>query len=351
MTDNRRPEEILSSMSTDDAPRGVSRSHVDSQHRPDMGHPHPFPPGHADHYYKIRPEHLHVRQYSCPSRLRHQDVCCTLHEPCYLHYPYPSPKHFSENHHNIQHPNSHLENVRQHWQTQVPEFGLYSHGLNRSTHYAHLSAEAFSSSCGDDHFPGTTPPQTGDDDEYPRSFDSDGLHISPLPHQPPDEYKPDCTALNPNEGFESPDSNQVYGKSTGESPDHFYDDRKGASVPQSIYLKSDNTFTPSPETMPNHESPVEAFHLAHPIEPPPLPIYHQADANKSDFANSSSNSSSHTENGGENGWTKHYNSLVRYWKENGHCNVPQKYQDVENDLNLGVWVNKVSEKRVADFPG
>ncbi|KAL3800305.1 hypothetical protein HJC23_003601 [Cyclotella cryptica] len=119
---------------------------------------------------------------------------------------------------------------------------------------------------------------------------------------------------------------------------------KGASVPQSIYLKSDETFTPSPEAAPHNESLMEAAYMAHPSEPPPLPTYHHADSHKSDFGNSSSNSSGHTETCGETGWMKNYNSLIQYWKKNGDCNVPQKYQD-ENKINLGVWVNKQRMER------
>eukprot|EP00804_Cyclotella_cryptica_P004788 CCRYP_004877-RA/>CCRYP_004877-RA protein AED:0.21 eAED:-0.28 QI:0/0/0/1/0/0.5/2/0/412 len=344
MSENRHPQEkIVTKMASGNAHRGGSRSPFDIQHRHDLLPAYAHTSGHDEHYHSHRPEHLH-QPYSCPPRLLEGDTHFNTHpEPRYLQYRYPSPIH-SFDHRRDQHSTCHSNDIHEHWKSLGPDFGPGCHRFSHSLYQAHIGKEAFAASCGDYHFPGTTPPQTSDGDEYPRSFDSSRLQINPLPHQPPDEYKPEFTALNPDEGFESPDSNQVYGKCSCESPDQFYDDSKGASVPQSIYLKSDETFTPSPEAAPHNESLMEAAYMAHPSEPPPLPTYHHADSHKSDFGNSSSNSSGHTETCGETGWMKNYNSLIQYWKKNGDCNVPQKYQD-ENKINLGVWVNKVSRKR------
>lgn len=211
---------------------------------------------------------------------------------------------------------------------------------NCSPHQAYLSVEVFASSCGHSWDNSPTNGQWWWISHFFWFWWSSHKSCAALA---PEEYTPHFPELNSNEGFEILASNQVLGKSTGDSSDHFYDDRKGASVPQWIYLNSDVTYTPSPEAVPNHESHVDVFHLAHPSESPLLLPYHQADANKSDFGNSSSNLSSQSEIGSKTGWMKHYSSLVQYWNENGHCNLPQKYQDIENNLNLGVWVNKVSE--------
>lgn len=154
------------------------------------------------------------------------------------------------------------------------------------------------------HFPGTTPPRTGDE-ELPV------VYSGPIKSD-------DCTALNPYEGYETPPTESLNDNS-----------KPTGSVPDNIYLQSDSAYTSSPD-MPDHGSPISTLNNTYPSEPvPELPTFHRAETNKSDVANSSSNSSSHeasNSSGSDLGWMRHYNSLVEYKKREGHCDVPQKYQ-------------------------
>ena len=43
-------------------------------------------------------------------------------------------------------------------------------------------------------------------------------------------------------------------------------------------------------------------------------------------------------------WEERYECLRKYFEENGHSRVPQKYK-TEDGINLGLWVSKQREKK------
>ena len=207
---------------------------------------------------------------------------------------------------------------------EFPVDSVFSREYDPDLRTTGYSSEAMAASIYSGYFPGTSPREEGDG-ELATSMQQE---IGRLKTE-------EGTTLHPNEGFDSPDSN--YGLAVRSTFD-----LNTASIPNSIYLNSDSMYTQTPDTE-NYETPVSTRNQTHCEEnaPPSLPIFHQPGTKQS--THSSTNSSSYgasSDSSNDFGWARHFNSLMEYKRRHGDCEVPQKHK--EGDVNLGVWVNKVS---------